>query len=90
MLIAPTIPRNAFPWVRSFELLGKRAYGIYLTNLLVLDILLTLIQAIAPNLLGYTLLILPILGALTIYLPISLMAAVERIPKAGFYRFVFG
>lgn len=90
LLFAITLPRDSIPWVRQFELLGKRAYGIYLMNLLILDVLLYIFRSRAPGFLGYLLILLPILFAITLVLPVVLMAAVERLPKVRIYRFVFG
>jgi peptidoglycan/LPS O-acetylase OafA/YrhL len=90
MLVTPTINRKAIPWVRQLELAGKYAYGLYLMNLLVLDVTLFVIQQIAPALLNYLVLLLPALFGLTLALPIAIMRAVERFPRPFVYRYIFG
>jgi peptidoglycan/LPS O-acetylase OafA/YrhL len=88
--LAPVIRRDAIPLVRQFELFGKRAYGLYLMNLIVLDITLYTIQTMAPGLFSLQLLLLPVLFALALAIPMLVMGAAERAPKPGAYRLVFG
>jgi peptidoglycan/LPS O-acetylase OafA/YrhL len=90
MLITPTFQRNAIPLVRPLELIGKKAYGLYLMNLLVLDLILFSIQSLLPGLLAYYLLLLPILALATLAIPMLLMRSVERLAKPVVHRYVFG
>jgi peptidoglycan/LPS O-acetylase OafA/YrhL len=90
MLVMPTIPRNSIPQVRTLEELGKRAYGLYLMNLLVLDLMLFAIQQFTPGLLGYPLMVIPFLFVFTFIIPITIMKWVERLPNPFIYRYVFG
>jgi peptidoglycan/LPS O-acetylase OafA/YrhL len=49
MLVLPLIQRKAIPLVSWFETLGKRSYGLYLTNLLVITLLVALVKAAHPG-----------------------------------------
>jgi len=90
MLLSPAFQRSAFPAVRSFELLGKRAYGLYLTNLLVLDIALYLLQMAVPGVFTYYWLLLPVMFALALFLPLLTMSIFERRMKPVVFRYAFG
>lgn len=85
-----TLQRSGIPLVRSFELLGKRAYGLYLTNLLVIDLILLGVKAVAPAALAYPLALMPLLFAATLLIPLVVMSALERRVKPIVYRYVFG
>ena len=90
MLVMPTIQRNSIPWARQLELLGKRSYGLYLMNLLVIDLMLFVVQSFAPGLLAYALLLMPFIFVLTFIIPLAIMHWVERLPKPIVYRYIFG
>ena len=90
MLLLPVIRRDSIPIVRQLEFLGKRAYGLYLTNLVVLNFLLYTLQWTIPKILDIYLLLVPVLITLTLVVQLVLMRQFERIPKPGVYRLVFG
>jgi peptidoglycan/LPS O-acetylase OafA/YrhL len=90
LFFAATVPRNVIPFVRFFETIGKRSYGLYLTHLIVLDILLIILESISPLLLTNLLFIIPILFILTLAIPVLVMENLARIPTKGAYRYVFG
>ena len=90
MGIIPVIKRESIPFVRQLELVGKRAYGLYLTNLTVLYIALTIFHAAIPALLGIPFVLFPILFILALGIPLVLMSSMERLPNHGVYRYVFG
>jgi peptidoglycan/LPS O-acetylase OafA/YrhL len=90
IFITPTIKRDSIPWVRQFEMFGKRAYGLYLMNLLVLDLILLTIQTVLPGLFSYQLILMPFLFVLALAIPMAIMRAVERLPKPGMFRLIFG
>lgn len=87
---AATISRSSIPLVRSLETVGKRSYGLYLTNLIVLDTILFSLSQAAPGMLNYQLILVPVLFALTIVIPLAAMNGLARVPNWGMYRFVFG
>jgi peptidoglycan/LPS O-acetylase OafA/YrhL len=90
MGIIPVIRRESIPFVRQLELVGKKAYGLYLTNLTVLYITLTIFHAAIPAMLGMPLVLFPILFILALGIPLVLMSSIERLPNHGVYRYVFG
>lgn len=90
LLLSTNFKRAAIPMVRQLELVGKRAYGIYLMNLLILDVTLFALLSLFPGALGYYLLLLPILFAEVLFISMGLMGALEREVKPEVYRYVFG
>lgn len=90
LLLSAAFQRSSFPAVRSFELLGKRAYGLYLMNLLTLDMSLYAVQAAATGVLAYVLPLLLVMFTLALFIPLLLMTVLERRMKPLFFRYAFG
>ena len=88
--LIPLIKRESIPIVRQLEKVGKRAYGLYLINLTVIDLTLYGIRALAPKLLGVPLILLPLIFIIALWAPLILMSVIERLPNHGVYRYVFG
>jgi fucose 4-O-acetylase-like acetyltransferase len=88
--LAPTIDRHKIPLVRQFEKIGKRAYGLYLTHLIILYTVVHLMGQLAPGLFRYPLLYFPLLFIIGLMVPLLLMnrAASGRARKT--YRYFFG
>jgi len=89
-LAIPAIGRDRIPWVRSFERIGRRSYGLYLTHLIVLDLVVLLISSTLAGLLRLPLLLFPILFALGVIIPIAIMEMAARGPIRPYYRLIFG
>ena len=90
MLLIPLVRRESIPFVQHLEFLGKRAYGLYLTNLVILNVLIFVLQNSFQQMLGIYPLVVPFLFAATLALQLVIMQQVERFPKANVYRYVFG
>lgn len=90
VLLFPLIRRDAIPLVRQLEQLGKRAYGLYLTNLIVLNLALALVHVALPWLFGQLFVLTVLLFAATLSLPQLLIALAERLPNPRAHRYVFG
>jgi fucose 4-O-acetylase-like acetyltransferase len=90
LLFAPTIKRDSIPLVRQLEKVARKSYGLYLTNLLVLDLCVVSTQILVPGLLGYPLLFCLILFAVALAVPLVVMNAVVRTPARAAYHYVFG
>jgi hypothetical protein len=90
LFFAATLQRDSIPMVRELEKIGRKAYGLYLTNLLVLDVVLFGIQLLLPWLFEDQALLQPILFAVTLAGPLVLMNGVIRLPTRPVYRYVFG
>lgn len=90
VLLFPVIRRNAIPWADWLEQLGKKAYALYLMNLIVLNLALAGLHALAPWAFAQLSLLALGLFFVTLSLPQMLMTAVGRLPNPAAHRYVFG
>ena len=90
LLLVPIINRQSIPMGRSFEMIGQRVYGVYLTHMLVLYITLLIIDAVAPILFNYRILLIPGLFALALGLPLITMKVFSQSRVRILYQYVFG
>ena len=90
MMFLPSIRRDRVPLVRQLEKVGKHSYGLYLTNLIVLFLILVAVKAWMPGILHYQIILLPFLFALTLLIPLTIMGSLERMPVRKAYPYVFG
>ncbi|HZD10818.1 MAG TPA: hypothetical protein VE553_05690, partial [Candidatus Binatia bacterium] len=91
LFVVPVLERRNLPSVARLEQLGKRSYGLYLTHLIVIDLLLVLIRSLMPSLLAWQLLLVPVLFAAGLATPMLLMNSMARqAPARRVYRYVFG
>jgi len=90
VLFATTIRRESIPQVRTLERIGKKSYGLYLSSLLFLEIVLLGIHLFAPGLFNYPALLPPILFTLTTGVVLTTMNGFTRLPTRTMYRHVFG
>jgi peptidoglycan/LPS O-acetylase OafA/YrhL len=90
ILLAPIIERGSIPYVKTIESIGKRAYGLYFMNLIVLDLLVVFLTATVPGIFNYYILVLVPLFFLALLIPLGIMRMVERIKHPPIYRYVFG
>ena len=86
----PSIKREAIPLYQQLEKVGKKSYGLYLLNLIVLSLVLIMIGAIAPGLFGLEFLLHPILFAAALFIPLIIMDMVARSPLRLTYHYLFG
>ncbi|MCU0508279.1 MAG: acyltransferase [Anaerolineae bacterium] len=90
VLFALTLKRERIPLYAQLEKVGKKAYGLYLLNLIVLSLMLIMISALAPALFGFEVLLYPILFTAALAIPIVVMDGVARSPLRPTYRYLFG
>ncbi len=91
VLFIPTLKRDSIPIARQLEKVGKKSYGLYLSHLIALDLVLLVIQLFVPWLFNYQILLQPILFTLTLSIPLLVMNSMMRLPKIRpVYRYVFG
>jgi peptidoglycan/LPS O-acetylase OafA/YrhL len=90
VLFLPSVRRESIPLFHQLEKLGWKSYGLYLTNLIMLSLILLFVKTFIPGVLHYQLVILPFLFALTLAIPLVVMREFERIPARKVYKFVFG
>jgi peptidoglycan/LPS O-acetylase OafA/YrhL len=78
------------PLARPVEQLGKDSYGIYLTHALFIQYAARAIYHLAPQALGYQVLLQPLLILVGFAGPLLLMRIFERTPLRRYYAYVFG
>ncbi len=89
-LFVPTVRRDSIPMVRELEKIGRSAYGLYLTNLLVIEVVLLGIHFLVPWVFSYQALLQPILFITGLVGPLLLIKSVMYLPTRPAYRYVFG
>jgi fucose 4-O-acetylase-like acetyltransferase len=90
MLILPVIKRDFIPLVRQLERVGRRTYGVYLTHLIILNLVLLGIKYLAPWMFNLHLLLFPLLLILGLWVPLIMMESVATGLAKQVYRYVFG
>jgi peptidoglycan/LPS O-acetylase OafA/YrhL len=90
VMITPIIQRNSIPFVRTFEKLGKRSYGLYLVSWNVLYFAIVSIHGIAPWLYNYQIPFYFLLMVLGFVIPLWSMNILERLPTRVVFNYVFG
>jgi hypothetical protein len=70
--------------------LSSKTYGIYLIHSPVMEVVARIVYRFAPALLGYQIVLQPLLLITGLGVPLLLMAMVNRSPWRGYYRYVFG
>ena len=90
IFLVPLISRNAIPFVRQLEKLGRRTYGIYLMHIIVVDLVLWAVQVVIPGLFAYSLAIILLLFVTGLAIPYMTMESVAKTRLKRVYRYVFG
>ena len=90
MLLLPFIKRNSIPFVRFFEGLGKRSYGIYFMNLIIIKLLVFLFANIFPTIFQVETLLVIILSIFTYFFTTFLIEKLEKSSARKYYRYIFG
>jgi hypothetical protein len=76
--------------VSLLEEYGKRAYGLYLTNLIVLSCAIAALKVSVPWLMPHLVLLVPVLLVITLHGVCRLLALADRLPTRALQRYVFG
>jgi peptidoglycan/LPS O-acetylase OafA/YrhL len=84
------VRREMIPGARSLERLGRNAYAIYLTNLILITLVLAGTLALAPSLYSVAIGLAALAGAVAIAVPTVVAAALERSPRPRLRLYVFG
>jgi peptidoglycan/LPS O-acetylase OafA/YrhL len=90
VLSMPVLAREWIPFARGLERLGMRAYGIYLTNLILLSLAVAAILAWVPELLQWLLIAVPLLAAGVIVAQAGLQSGLRKLVGRQGLRWVFG
>jgi peptidoglycan/LPS O-acetylase OafA/YrhL len=78
------------PFSKGINQLGKDSYGIYLTHAIFVEYSARVIFHVAPWLLGYQIILLPLLFIIGLGGPVLMMAVVDRSPAKRFRAYLFG
>lgn len=90
MGLLPLIKRDQIPMIEQLEWVGRMSYGLYLTNLIVADIIVWLLEVLLPWLLSNQIILEPLLFVVALGIPLLLMKSLARLPIRTAYRYVFG
>lgn len=91
MFVLPVINRKSIPLLKQFEKVGKRSYGVYLSHLIVLTIVMGLIKAFLPGLSAYPIIIYPLFFIIALEIPLRTMEMMARMTQTRkVYKYVFG
>ncbi len=90
VLMTSYLDREAIPYYRKLEELGKRSYSLYLQNLIVLDLCILLIKLFFPVLLTVPLILFLTLIACLLTLPVIVLKFLETRISHEFYRVFWG
>lgn len=90
VLLCIVIKRDRIPLANRLEQYGRKSYGLYLTNLIVISLLLAGIQVAAPGLLPHLIVVIPVLFFVTLNVPFWVMTLADRSPARLIQRYVFG
>jgi probable poly-beta-1,6-N-acetyl-D-glucosamine export protein len=90
VLVLTLVDRHSIPQLTLLEKIGKRSYGIYLSHLIFLDLILLLLANARPWFSDYRIAFLPLLFCAAILVPMTLMTSLARSPGRIFYRYIFG
>jgi hypothetical protein len=90
MLLLPAIKRDAIPFVRQLERIGRRSYGVYLTSLIVVNLVLIGINLLIPAFFNLFVAFFPLLFMMTLLIPLFLMEVSANGPIKPVYRYIFG
>jgi peptidoglycan/LPS O-acetylase OafA/YrhL len=90
ILLCIVIKRERIPLAGRLEQYGRKSYGLYLTNLIVISLLLAGIQVVTPWLLPHLIVVIPVLFVVTLNVPFWVMTLAESPPARLIQRFVFG
>jgi peptidoglycan/LPS O-acetylase OafA/YrhL len=90
IFIVPVLQRDWIPSRKFFESVGKHAYGLYLTHLVVIFITLMLLYQIFPSLLAQPYLIHLVLFLISLFLPLQIITWLNHSRFSRFSPFLFG
>ncbi len=86
----PVVKRESIPALRFLERVGRRTYGVYLTHLILLNLLLALLFWLLPEVFQFAILVSLAFFLAGSFLPLLLMEFTARSPAKPAYRYLFG
>ncbi len=88
--IFPFVNRKKIPFLSFYENLGKRSYGIYFMNLIIINLLIFLSVNTIPALYNVETVVVILFSTITFFVSLKIMSWIEKGPARKFYRFIFG
>jgi surface polysaccharide O-acyltransferase-like enzyme len=88
--LMPVLRRELIPGAQALESLGRNAYGLYLTNLLMITVVLTAALAVAPSLFRVPVVLAGLAGAAAIAAVSLAAAGLARSARPKLRLYVFG
>jgi peptidoglycan/LPS O-acetylase OafA/YrhL len=80
----------SIPFSSLFSRLGPKSYGIYLVHAIPMEMTARLVYHIAPKILAYQIIFMPLLITASIGLTVALMALVDRTFLRRYHKYIFG
>jgi peptidoglycan/LPS O-acetylase OafA/YrhL len=90
IMLTPVIRRDIVPFYRWVEDVGKKSYGLYLSHLIIITLLLFVLHTFFPWLLEQYLLLVPLLSFSALFIPLGIMRLLEIPADRTIYHYVFG
>jgi surface polysaccharide O-acyltransferase-like enzyme len=84
------LQQQVLPSFGRVSSMGSKSYGIYLTHALFIEYTARILYVVAPAILGYQILLQPILLLVGLGGPLLMMAIVDKIPIRRSYAYLFG
>lgn len=81
---------KSLPLFNKTSMLGTKSYGIYLTHAIFIEYTARVLYVLAPALLGYQILLQPILFLVGLGGPLLMMAIMDKMPVRRSYAYLFG
>jgi len=88
--LLPFVSRKSIPFIHFFEGLGKRSYGIYFMNLILIKLMVYFLAKLIPIVFSVETLIVIILSIATYFVTTFLMRMIEKGSARKYYRYIFG
>jgi hypothetical protein len=88
--IFPFVDRKKIPLLSFFEKLGKRSYGLYFMNLIIINLLIFITAKLTSFLYSVETLVVILFSFITIFVSLKFMEWIEKGPAKKLYRYLFG
>jgi peptidoglycan/LPS O-acetylase OafA/YrhL len=90
LLLIPTLRLDKIRYSRFFEKIGNRSLGLYLMNLIIINLFLFGILTFVPWMFVYKLALVPILFSFTLFFSLAIMDFLPHVFNPIYSRYVFG
>ena len=90
MFVLPVVQRKSIPIVSRLETVGKHSYGLYLTHLIVMNLVVFTLGLAHLQFRAFPALLFPLLIAAGLFVPLFVMSNLHLGRTRKVYRYVFG